>query len=135
MSHDIIKLKDIHPIEKPKFERELSQKVETCNIKRFLNGPISLELDLMKVTGFDLRLCQRENKKIWVIQEPRCKFYETFIDHKKYRDHQDGCFGRCKNMVDPRQRELYGCILSKKLGIYIPINYPDEEYVFAKMIE
>lgn len=128
----IIKIEQISKEDKPKFQAELSQRVENCDITGFLGAHIQLDSEIVEVKGFNARLCQRKGKKIWVVQEPICRFYRSFLDHSKYPEHQDNCFGICNNMKDTRQREMYGCIFSRKYGIYIPINHPNEEYVFIQ---
>lgn len=131
----IILFKNIMPVERLKFEKEFSQRLETCSPQILLRSDIPLDEQLVNIRGFTVRVCHRkETDKIWVIQEPNCKYYKSFLDHNKYRDNKDDGFGICDNMKDPRQREMYGCPLSKKQGIYTRVNYPEETYVFARMI-
>lgn len=132
MTLEIIKLKQILEVEHPRVQTELSQRVETCDIRGFMGQPIPLNSDKITFKGFKIRLCQRKGKKIWVVQEPNCKFYQSFLDHKKYRESQDQCFGICKNMQEPKQRETYGCIFSRKYGIYLPNIQDEEGYIFMK---
>ena len=135
MSHEIIPLKNIIPVEKPKLEAEFSRRLEICNLLDCLRSNIPLEETLVDIKGFKVRLCHRKDTdKIWVIQEPNCKYYKPFLDHRKYKENHDCGFGLCDNMRDQRHREMYGCPLSKKYGTFIRVNHPDETYMLAKII-
>lgn len=134
MSNGIILFRDIEPIEKPKLQEEFLKRLEICNLLGCLRSNLPLEEKLVDIRGFEVRLCHRKNDKIWVIQEPNCKFYRSFIDHNAYRDNREEGFGFCDNMKDPRHREAYGCPLAKKYGTYLRINHPDETYMFVKTI-